>query len=336
MYLVDLAGSEKISKTGAKGQTLNEAKKINKSLSALGMVINALTDGKSKHVPYRDSKLTRILQESLGGNSKTCLIITCSPSVYNEAETISTLRFGQSAKKIKNKPKINKEYSVAELKKLLDEAELKLEMKDRRIKNLEKIIKTLGGTVPKEKDDFIQRKPQKEADTKKVEEVDDETLANEKIDALEQSSDEGFSDEESKIDESVLGDETESNYTDITFDDTSDLSKSVASHKPKQKSQMEELDEAFAMLQKEAKSEQKDAETMTEQPTFVSVKTNTSNTNTSVNVGTSVEIEYESVDIMTEDALKEVSEHGIQTRETESTAMEIQTDPIGKVIQDKF
>lgn len=134
LYLVDLAGSEKISKTHATGQTLDEAKKINKSLSALGMVINSLTDGKSKHIPYRDSKLTRILQESLGGNSKTCLIITCSPSSYNEAETISTLRFGQRAKKIQNKPKINKEMSIAELKMLLEEAENAIERKDRRIK----------------------------------------------------------------------------------------------------------------------------------------------------------------------------------------------------------
>ena len=76
LYLVDLAGSEVISKTGAKGQTLEEAKGINKSLTMLGRVINALTDGKSQYVPYRDSKLTRILQEALGGNSKTCLIVT--------------------------------------------------------------------------------------------------------------------------------------------------------------------------------------------------------------------------------------------------------------------
>jgi kinesin family protein 5 len=94
LSLVDLAGSEKVNKTGATGQTLEEAKKINKSLSALGNVINSLTDGKSSHIPYRDSKLTRILQESLGGNSRTTLIINCSPSSYNDAETISTLRFG--------------------------------------------------------------------------------------------------------------------------------------------------------------------------------------------------------------------------------------------------
>jgi kinesin family protein 5 len=102
LYLVDLAGSEKIAKTGAQGTTLDEAKKINQSLTTLGKVITALTDKKSSHVPYRESKLTRILQESLGGNSRTCLIITCSPHPFNEQETLSTLRFGQRARNIKN------------------------------------------------------------------------------------------------------------------------------------------------------------------------------------------------------------------------------------------
>ena len=89
-----MAGSEKISKTLVSGQQLEEAKNINKSLSSLGMVINALTSDKKEHVPYRDSKLTRILQESLGGNSKTSLIIACSMCSYNDKETLSTLRFG--------------------------------------------------------------------------------------------------------------------------------------------------------------------------------------------------------------------------------------------------
>ncbi|KAK4929314.1 hypothetical protein LTR66_016168, partial [Elasticomyces elasticus] len=123
LYLVDLAGSEKVGKTGATGQTLEEAKKTNKSLSALGMVINSLTDGKSTHIPYRDSKLTRILQESLGGNSRTTLIVNCSPSSYNDQETISTLRFGMRAKSIKNKAKINAELSPAELKRQLKAAQ---------------------------------------------------------------------------------------------------------------------------------------------------------------------------------------------------------------------
>jgi kinesin family protein 5 len=101
---------------------LDEAKKINASLTTLGKVINALTDGKSTHIPYRDSKLTRVLQESLGGNSKTTLIVTCSPHPNNLPETVSTLRFGISAKKIKNTPKINKELTVAELQALLDKS----------------------------------------------------------------------------------------------------------------------------------------------------------------------------------------------------------------------
>ncbi|KLO10673.1 kinesin-domain-containing protein [Schizopora paradoxa] len=123
LYLVDLAGSEKVGKTGASGQTLEEAKKINKSLSALGMVINALTDGKSSHIPYRDSKLTRILQESLGGNSRTTLIINCSPASFNEPETLSTLRFGIRAKSIKNTARVNTELSPAELKLHLKKAQ---------------------------------------------------------------------------------------------------------------------------------------------------------------------------------------------------------------------
>jgi len=137
LFLVDLAGSEKVGKTGASGQTLEEAKKINKSLSALGMVINSLTDGKSSHVPYRDSKLTRILQESLGGNSRTTLIINCSPSSYNDAETLSTLRFGMRAKSIKNKAKVNAELSPAELKMMVAKAKTQITTFESYIVNLE-------------------------------------------------------------------------------------------------------------------------------------------------------------------------------------------------------
>jgi hypothetical protein len=83
LNLVDLAGSERLSKTGAAGDRLKEAQKINLSLSALGNVISALVDGKSQHIPYRDSKLTRLLQDSLGGNTKTVMIANCSPADYN-------------------------------------------------------------------------------------------------------------------------------------------------------------------------------------------------------------------------------------------------------------
>jgi kinesin family protein 5 len=140
LFLVDLAGSEKVKKTGASGRLLDEAKTINKSLTTLGMVINALTDGKSTHVPYRDSKLTRLLQDSLGGNSRTTLIVNCSPSSYNEEETLSTLRFGLRAKTIKNKPKVNQELSAKELGKLLEQAKT-------RILVLETELKKKGQTI---------------------------------------------------------------------------------------------------------------------------------------------------------------------------------------------
>ena len=107
LYLVDLAGSERVNKTNVKEMRLEEAKKINYSLLILGNCIQSLTDPKAGHVNYRDSKLTRLLQESLGGNAKTSLIVTISPSNYNAEETISSLNFGQRAMKVKNKPVIN-------------------------------------------------------------------------------------------------------------------------------------------------------------------------------------------------------------------------------------
>ena len=118
LNLVDLAGSEKISKTGAVGLTLEEAKKINLSLSTLGNVIHALTH-KAEHIPYRDSKLTRLLKESLGGNYKTSLIVTCSPHSYNLDEVVSSLLFAKRVKTIKNTVKINIKYSYEELQKMV-------------------------------------------------------------------------------------------------------------------------------------------------------------------------------------------------------------------------
>ncbi|GAB5367013.1 hypothetical protein AAMO2058_001193400 [Amorphochlora amoebiformis] len=107
LNMVDLAGSERAMKTGAKGDTLKEANAINMSLSALGNVISALTVKRIKHVPYRNSKLTRLLQDSLGGNTKTTMLAALGPADYNWDETISTLRFAKRAKAITNKPTVN-------------------------------------------------------------------------------------------------------------------------------------------------------------------------------------------------------------------------------------
>lgn len=136
LVLVDLAGSEMVRKTNASGQQLEEAKTINKSLSALGQVIMALTDDKVSHVPYRDSKLTRILQDSLGGNSKTVLIVACSPHSYNANETISTLRFGTRAKTIENKVTVNQVRSVEELEELLARAERAIDTQQAHIMSM--------------------------------------------------------------------------------------------------------------------------------------------------------------------------------------------------------
>ena len=98
LNLVDLAGSERQGKTNATGDRFKEAININQSLTTLGNVISALIDNKSQHIPYRDSKLTRLLQDSLGGNTKTVMVANIGPADYNYDETISTLRYAHRAK----------------------------------------------------------------------------------------------------------------------------------------------------------------------------------------------------------------------------------------------
>jgi Kinesin motor domain len=166
LNLVDLAGSERLSKTGASGDRLKEATKINLSLSALGNCISALVDGKSSHIPYRDSKLTRLLQDSLGGNAKTLMIATLSPASYNFEETLSTLRYANRAKSIKNKPTINEDPKDAMLREYQQEIDrLKEALKARQNvsagaggpKVVKKVIKK---QVTKKVQKVVSRKPQ--------------------------------------------------------------------------------------------------------------------------------------------------------------------------------
>lgn len=139
--MIDLAGSERQRDTNATGDRLKEASNINKSLSALGNVINALADrvpGVRRHVHYRDSKLTFLLRDSLGGNSKTCLIAAISPVDNAMSETLSTLKFAQRAKSIRNTVQLNEETmgSTAALQKEVSALRAKLrslETKTRRV-----------------------------------------------------------------------------------------------------------------------------------------------------------------------------------------------------------
>ncbi|XP_023765267.2 kinesin-like protein KIN-12E [Lactuca sativa] len=142
LNLVDLAGSERQKSSGAEGERLKEATNINKSLSTLGLVIMNLvnvSNGKSLHVPYRDSKLTFLLQDSLGGNSKTTIIANISPSSCNSLETLSTLKFAQRAKYIKNHATINEDASGDVLAMRMQIQQLKKE-----VSHLQSVIN--GGT----------------------------------------------------------------------------------------------------------------------------------------------------------------------------------------------
>ncbi|KAA6369701.1 MAG: putative Kinesin-II 95 kDa subunit, partial [Streblomastix strix] len=174
--LVDLAGSERQSQTESTGDRLAEACAINKSLSALGNVIAALVDqakGKNTFVPYRDSLLTRMLQDSLGGNSKTIMIAAASPASSNYSETLSTLQFADRAKQIKNKPVVNESETDKLIRQLREEIE---ELKSQLIgdgssgsssQNNPESNPGIGGISPEEEEEFQKRQNEAEAELEK-------------------------------------------------------------------------------------------------------------------------------------------------------------------------
>ncbi|XP_050291706.1 kinesin-like protein KIN-5D [Quercus robur] len=163
LNLVDLAGSENISRSGAREGRAREAGEINKSLLTLGRVINALVEH-SGHVPYRDSKLTRLLRDSLGGKTKTCVIATISPSIHCLEETLSTLDYAHRAKNIKNKPEINqKMMKSALIKDLYSEIDrLKQEVYAAREKN--------GIYIPRDR--YLNEEAEKKAMAEKIERME--------------------------------------------------------------------------------------------------------------------------------------------------------------------
>ncbi|KAL4559566.1 hypothetical protein LXL04_031709 [Taraxacum kok-saghyz] len=127
LHLVDLAGSERAKRTGSDGMRFKEGVHINKGLLALGNVISALGDEKKRkegaHVPYRDSKLTRLLQDSLGGNSRTVMIACVSPADINAEETLNTLKYANRARNIRNKPVVNRDPVSSEMLKMRQQLE---------------------------------------------------------------------------------------------------------------------------------------------------------------------------------------------------------------------
>lgn len=163
LNLVDLAGSENIMRSGARDGRAREAGEINKSLLTLGRVINALVEH-SVHIPYRDSKLTRLLRDSLGGKTKTCIIATISPTVHCLEETLSTLDYAHRAKNIKNKPEVNqKMMKSALIKDLYSEIDrLKQEVYAAREKN--------GVYIPRER--YLHDEAEKKAMTEKMEHME--------------------------------------------------------------------------------------------------------------------------------------------------------------------
>ncbi|KAI3474061.1 hypothetical protein Pfo_028849 [Paulownia fortunei] len=171
LNLVDLAGSENIYRSGAREARAREAGEINKSLLTLGRVINSLVEH-SVHVPYRDSKLTRLLRDSLGGKTKTCIIATISPSAHCLEETLSTLDYANRAKSIRNKPEANQKVAKAVLlKDLYVEIErMKQDIRAAREKN--------GVYIPHQR--FLQDEAEKKAKNERIEQLESDLNVSEK------------------------------------------------------------------------------------------------------------------------------------------------------------
>ncbi|KAF5900348.1 kinesin-like protein KIF3C isoform X1, partial [Clarias magur] len=201
LNLVDLAGSERQSKTGARGERLKEATKINLSLSALGNVVSALADGRGAHVPYRDSKLTRLLRDSLGGNAKTVMVATLGPASFNYDETLTTLRYANRAKNIKNVPRVNEDPKDALLREFQQEiARLKAQLLRRGMLSSKK-KRRLKKSTDHELNEDDDEDDDDEDDDKEVEDEEKEGADYDYEEKLEKEAEEFMKEQQEKLEQ---------------------------------------------------------------------------------------------------------------------------------------
>ena len=239
LNLVDLAGSERVGKTNATGKTFDEGKKINLSLTALGSVIDALSSNR-KHIPYKDSKLTRLLSDSLGGNTKTVMFANVSPASFNYDETVGTLRYASRAKLIKNAPKINEDPKDALLRKYEEE-----------IKNLKSLLEgnsnnnhNLNNNVIVKKVNSNMDPNEKELLLKKIAELEKNLIDSDKI--INENLNEGEDDNDNKIKQNELK-RKEIEEEKIKF----------KKFRENQLKKCEEMEKKFLELEKEKKEQEK-------------------------------------------------------------------------------
>jgi len=175
LNLVDLAGSERISKTGATGDTLKEAQKINLSLTTLGMVISKLVKG-DNNIPFRDSSLTKMLKESLGGNAKTCLICTLSRKAEHSEESLQTLEFAARARAIKSKAKVQVQRSAEELEKIVNSLKNQIHLMTDKLKSKgvdpKKVLQEFLGIKEEKSETHADKDGKETKDNNEVEEED--------------------------------------------------------------------------------------------------------------------------------------------------------------------
>ena len=261
LNLVDLAGSERVGKTNATGQTFDEGKKINLSLTALGSVIDALSQNR-KYIPYKDSKLTRLLADSLGGNTKTVMFANISPASYNYDETLGTLRYASRAKLIKNAPVVNEDPKDALLRKYEEEIKA-LKEKLANGGNINEILEEVSeesddedNNVPEENKQIVRKYMRKNTRKKSVYLGDDpEKIALlEKIAELEKNLIDNVKLEDAEVREE--GEKVDKNELAKRIKEQEEKNKQFKEYREKQMKENEEMEKKMKKLQEQKEKEE--------------------------------------------------------------------------------